>query len=101
MYEAPIEIMKCVENVIKEENEFIENEVYQRVLKVGVNVDKEELIKALKYDREQYNKGYADGIKEGARLFAIMFCESMNISKSGIIQGILKEMGCEDERKID
>ena len=30
-------------------------------LDVGVYVDKEELIKALKYDREQYQKGYEDG----------------------------------------
>lgn len=28
--------------------------------KVGVNVNKEELVKALQYDRGQYTKGYAD-----------------------------------------
>ena len=27
---------------------------------VGFEVDKEELIKALQYDREQYNEGYSD-----------------------------------------
>lgn len=37
-----------------------ENMVMKAVRKVGVNVDKEELIKALQYDREQYEKGYAD-----------------------------------------
>ena len=72
MYEPPIEILKCVENSIKKENEFIENEVYSRILKVGVNVDKEELIKALQYDREQYNKGYADGFEKGIIKFAEM-----------------------------
>lgn len=70
MYEPPIEILKCVENSIKKENEFIENEVYSRILKVGVNVDKEELIKALRYDREQYQKGYKDGYEDGIIKFA-------------------------------
>lgn len=32
--------------------------------KCGVNVDKEELLKALKYDREQYEKGYRDAKAE-------------------------------------
>lgn len=38
----------------------IEDEVVKAVQKVGIQVEKEELIKALKYDREQYEKGYAD-----------------------------------------
>ena len=38
----------------------IEGEIYKAVMNVGVNVDKEELIKALQYDREQYQKGYKD-----------------------------------------
>ena len=38
-----------------------ENMVMKAIRKVGVNVDKEELIKALQYDRNQYAKGYEDG----------------------------------------
>ena len=38
----------------------IEGEIYKAVMNVGVNVDKEELIKALQYDRGQYQKGYKD-----------------------------------------
>lgn len=34
------------------------------IRKVGVNVDKSELIKALQYDRDQYAKGYEDGKNE-------------------------------------
>lgn len=34
------------------------------IRKVGVNVDKGELIKALQYDRNQYEKGYEDGKNE-------------------------------------
>jgi hypothetical protein len=39
----------------------IDNDVCTAVQKVGIYVDKEELIKALRYDRQQYDKGYADG----------------------------------------
>ena len=38
----------------------IENEMLTAVQKIGVNVDKDELIKALAYDRGQYQKGYND-----------------------------------------
>lgn len=40
-----------------------ENYIYQCVADIGVNIDKEELIRALQYDREQYEQGYRDGIK--------------------------------------
>lgn len=35
-----------------------ENQVYQAIQNIGVDVDKEELLKALSYDRNQYEKGY-------------------------------------------
>ena len=35
--------------------------VIETCVKMGVNVDKDELIKALSYDRDQYEKGYSDG----------------------------------------
>lgn len=41
-----------------------ENMVMKAIREVGVNVDKEELIKALQYDRNQYTKGYEDGKNE-------------------------------------
>lgn len=40
-----------------------ETEVYKAVIRYGINVDKEELLKALAYDRQQYEKGFADGRK--------------------------------------
>lgn len=43
----------------------MENHVCTAVQKVGIYVDKEELIKALQYDRGQYDKGYADGYAAG------------------------------------
>lgn len=64
MYQSPVEIM--INNVIKKQNEALENEVYSSILGVGINVDKEELIKALRYDRKQYARGYRDGMQEFA-----------------------------------
>ena len=55
MYQSPIEaIFKDVELAF-------EKEVYKAVQKVEINVDAEELRKALLFDRGQYDKGYADG----------------------------------------
>ena len=38
----------------------MENETLKAVQRVGVDVDKNELIKALNYDRQQYEKGFKD-----------------------------------------
>ena len=55
MYQSPIEaIFKDVEIAF-------EKEVLNAVQKVEINVDAEELRKALVFDRGQYDKGYADG----------------------------------------
>ena len=52
MYKSPIE-------VITEKMEFFhDGDVVRAVQKHDINVDKEELLKALKYDREQYEKGF-------------------------------------------
>lgn len=51
-YEAPIKI------ITQEMQAQRENQVYQAIQNIGVDVDKEELLKALSYDRNQYEKGY-------------------------------------------
>lgn len=38
----------------------IENDIITAILRVGVDVDKDELLRALRYDRDQYRKGYDD-----------------------------------------
>ena len=55
MYESPIEL------IVKDVQQAFENEVLKVVQNYGVNVGKEELRKALLFDRGQYDKGYADG----------------------------------------
>ena len=58
-YKSPIEIInKSIET-------HIEDDVIKAVHKYGIDVDKSELIKALSYDRDQYNKGFQDGYRTG------------------------------------
>jgi Pyruvate/2-oxoacid:ferredoxin oxidoreductase delta subunit len=59
MYESPLTLLEGITNQIMEQRE---NGIYMQVVdQFGVEVDKEELIRALQYDRDQYNKGYRDG----------------------------------------
>lgn len=53
-YQSPIEVIQT------QMRNQIEGNIYQAVMNVGVNVDKEKLLKALHYGREQYQKGYKD-----------------------------------------
>ena len=57
-----------------------ENEIFKAIQKVGVYVDKNELLKALQYDRGQYQKGYADRDSEIIRCKDCGFkeCEGRN-----------------------
>ena len=38
----------------------MENDIFEAIQSYGIDVDKDELIKALQYDRDQYRKGFAD-----------------------------------------
>lgn len=56
MYESPIKILygsaQCE----------VEADVFKAILSYDIRVDKDELIRALHYDRDQYDKGFADGV---------------------------------------
>lgn len=65
MWESPIKLFE------KEMQMQLEGDVMKAVQNVGVVVDKEELLKALEYDREQYEKGYKDAIQE----YMTLLCE--------------------------
>lgn len=64
MYESPIKI--CMKQIRMTQDETI----VRAVQDVGIFVDKGELIKALQYDRDQYEKGYADGLEAAKRELA-------------------------------
>ena len=61
MWKSPIEIQQ---DIVRQVDMVIEGGVMKAIQRFDINVDKEELIKALKYDRDQYEKGYQDGITE-------------------------------------
>lgn len=61
MYQNPIEMV--VRNVSEQVTEDFENSLKQTVMykvnkEYNINVDEKELIRALQYDRQQYNQGY-------------------------------------------
>ena len=57
-YESPITIMtKLIQDQTADR---IENGIFKAVQYVGIFVDKEELVRALRYDRNEYEKGYHD-----------------------------------------
>ena len=63
MYESPIKIIESTidsiyKDIVKKKDDAIFAEIQSSF---GVDLDREELIRALQYDRNQYYKGYADG----------------------------------------
>lgn len=55
MYKSPIEIFQAgIEYQL-------ENDIMNMIQKYGITVDKDELLRALRYDRDQYYKGFSDG----------------------------------------
>ena len=68
MYISPVEVY--TQKVIQDMQEQQENCVMTAILNTGIKVDKDELIKALNYDRQQYQKGYKDGRNELVKAFA-------------------------------
>ena len=60
MYESPIEI------IYGQLQTQLDGDIFRAVQKAGILVNKEELTKALQYDRDQYAKGRRDGIREYA-----------------------------------
>ena len=68
MYESPITLLKTqTDNFVKVVNEKTDEVIFKAVVNVLPQVNKEELIKALEYDRGQYIKGYQDRDKEIVR----------------------------------
>ena len=59
MYKSPIELLVTeIHNQIVEQQD---EEVYKAVVHFIPHIDRAELLRALHYDRDQHDKGYADG----------------------------------------
>lgn len=63
-YRPPVTVVEQLCNQLSQD---VERAVCAAVLEVGIEVDKEELIKALNYDRGQYKKGETAGWNKGFR----------------------------------
>lgn len=62
-WEPPIQVYmtRLVEDVVEKQDDAIIATIRHEM---NIDVDKEELRKALEYDRDQYNKGYDDGVAD-------------------------------------
>ena len=58
MYNSPIDI------IYGQMQTQMEGDILKAVQQVDIHVDKEELIRVLQYDREQYDRGFADGYQK-------------------------------------
>ena len=58
-YKSPIDVF--ITQVRLEQEKNLEDSIYKAVQALDIYVTKDELLKALKYDRGQYEKGYQDG----------------------------------------
>ena len=85
-YESPINIYQDLANEITEMHD---NMVYMKVREI-VDVDKEELLKALAYDRDQYNKGYQEGYRRGLE-------EGKQVAMTALANSILQKWGGEND----
>lgn len=64
-WESPVNVFSYdISNSIKEN---VDGAIIVEIERqLGVEINKDELIKAMNYDRDQYNKGYQDGLKSNA-----------------------------------
>jgi hypothetical protein len=60
-YKSPIEM------IVEDLNIKIENDIVKAIQNYDIKVDREELAKALAYDRDQYSKGFAEARKKYER----------------------------------
>lgn len=66
LYSPPVTI--CTQQIV----DSVEDDVYKTVIRYGVDVDRNELIRALTYDREQYKQGYHAGVVRTVNLLRAM-----------------------------
>lgn len=69
MYESPIELF--TKTVAPKISETVDGMILKAVIDAGIEVDRDELIKALAYDRNQYEKGFEDGKAEAMKWISV------------------------------
>ena len=92
MYESPIKIIESTidsiyKAIIKQKDDAIFAEIQTSF---GVDLDRKELIRALQYDRNQYEKGYADGKADAeAKLVRCKDCKHWTKCESSLIGEVM------------
>ena len=81
-YQSPIEL------IMSSLQTSLDGEIYKAVQNVGINIDKDELLNALQYDRGQYMKGYADRDTEIVRCKDCVYWDSQ-CQSCELIDGIM------------
>ena len=65
-YESPVTLFEIpITDITKKFDEDTDQWVMECIQKTGISINKEELIKAIQYDRDQYSKGYKNGYDAG------------------------------------
>lgn len=64
MWKSPINICEEISRKIVDK---LDGYIIEETRKIIPDIDKDELLKALAYDRDQYEKGYADGRADAIR----------------------------------
>ena len=77
-YKSPIKIEPI--NLAKKVNEYVDNKIHEEIVQqYGVFVDKDELLKALQYDRHQYEAGFQNGYNHAIKeLTSCRGCKYVN-----------------------
>ncbi len=89
-YESPINIVQSVQKDIAEN---VDKQIYTAIQQVGVIVNKDELIKALSYDRNQYEEGYKNGyMKAKEDLKTALTDVSLTDMQRNVISAILENL---------
>lgn len=78
MYRSPFELV--MKDMGAKAAECLDELVFKAACDVGVRVDKAELLLALQYDRDQYDKGFADG--RAAAMDELVLCKDCKHGKT-------------------
>lgn len=78
MYESPIKVFQ--RNLGMQ----FEGEILKAVQRTDIAVDRDELIRALRYDREQYEKGFDDARKNAAPVVRCKDCEYFGLNDENV-----------------
>ena len=76
MYKSPIELK--IDDIVYDVEQKVDEYVLKCTQQVGVCVDMDALIKALEYERNQYDRGWTDRDNEIVRCMDCVYCKCFN-----------------------